>query len=180
MFISVRYHCWEFVGHWGGGIRARHGVRMRAASSPLLLRAGDGRAATAPAAHHPHSAPGAGPHACAKLGAAIASGDGRGPHHPHFKGGPALTLSGRHLARPSHCTYFLKHIPCTNPDCMYLHELGDEAVSFTKEDVGYRTHARTHARDTRPWALSWCDDLTLHSQWSTTTVRAVVSRSCRA
>lgn len=43
-----------------------------------------------------------------------------------------------------YCTYFLKHIPCTNPDCMYLHELGDEAVSFTKEEmaVGYDTRAR--------------------------------------
>jgi hypothetical protein len=30
---------------------------MRAASSPLLLRAGDGRAATPPAAYHPHFAP---------------------------------------------------------------------------------------------------------------------------
>jgi hypothetical protein len=29
---------------------------------------------------------------------------------------------------------------------MYLHELGDEAVSFTKEEmaVGYDTHTRAH------------------------------------
>lgn len=24
---------------------------------------------------------------------------------------------------------------CPKPDCMYLHELGDEAASFTKEEM---------------------------------------------
>jgi len=34
-----------------------------------------------------------------------------------------------------YCTYFLKNTACTNPDCMYLHELGDETASFTKEEM---------------------------------------------
>lgn len=27
---------------------------------------------------------------------------------------------------------------CPKPDCMYLHELGDEAASFTKEEMQVR------------------------------------------
>lgn len=34
-----------------------------------------------------------------------------------------------------YCTYFLRNLPCNNPDCMYLHELGDENDSFTKEEI---------------------------------------------
>nr|KAF6469158.1 CCR4-NOT transcription complex subunit 4 [Molossus molossus] len=28
---------------------------------------------------------------------------------------------------------------CPKPDCMYLHELGDEAASFTKEEMQVNT-----------------------------------------
>eukprot|EP00792_Barthelona_sp_PAP020_P004188 TRINITY_DN1948_c0_g1_i1.p1 TRINITY_DN1948_c0_g1~~TRINITY_DN1948_c0_g1_i1.p1 ORF type:complete len:607 (-),score=156.13 TRINITY_DN1948_c0_g1_i1:8-1828(-) len=38
-----------------------------------------------------------------------------------------------------YCTQFLKNIECTNPDCMYLHELGADEDSFTKEDIQNQT-----------------------------------------
>eukprot|EP00762_Andalucia_godoyi_P006083 ANDGO_00369.mRNA.1 General negative regulator of transcription subunit 4 len=34
-----------------------------------------------------------------------------------------------------YCSYFLRGIQCTNPECMYLHDLGDETDTFTKEDM---------------------------------------------
>jgi CCR4-NOT transcription complex subunit 4 len=34
-----------------------------------------------------------------------------------------------------YCNFFLRGIPCSNPECMYLHEIGDDADSFTKEDM---------------------------------------------
>eukprot|EP01103_Thecamoeba_quadrilineata_P001907 TRINITY_DN1176_c0_g2_i1.p1 TRINITY_DN1176_c0_g2~~TRINITY_DN1176_c0_g2_i1.p1 ORF type:complete len:1379 (-),score=276.34 TRINITY_DN1176_c0_g2_i1:26-4132(-) len=46
-----------------------------------------------------------------------------------------------------YCTYFLKNVPCTNPDCMYLHELGGDRDSFTKEDMAngkQHFHEQTH------------------------------------
>jgi hypothetical protein len=43
-----------------------------------------------------------------------------------------FALSGR-LMRASfgttkYCNAFLRHAPCTNPDCLYLHDLGDDEV----------------------------------------------------
>jgi CCR4-NOT transcription complex subunit 4 len=34
-----------------------------------------------------------------------------------------------------YCTTYLRNLPCTNPACTYLHEPGEEADSFTKEDL---------------------------------------------
>lgn len=39
------------------------------------------------------------------------------------------------LGTTKYCSNFLRNQPCTNPDCMYLHELGDEANSYTKQDM---------------------------------------------
>eukprot|EP00730_Choanoeca_flexa_P007753 TRINITY_DN12386_c0_g2_i4.p1 TRINITY_DN12386_c0_g2~~TRINITY_DN12386_c0_g2_i4.p1 ORF type:complete len:1089 (+),score=194.73 TRINITY_DN12386_c0_g2_i4:47-3313(+) len=39
------------------------------------------------------------------------------------------------LGTTKYCSSFLRGQPCTNTDCMYLHELGDQAVSYTKEDM---------------------------------------------
>ena len=39
-----------------------------------------------------------------------------------------------------YCSYFLRNRPCTNPDCMYLHELGDDKDSFTKEYMQAAKH----------------------------------------
>uniref|UniRef100_V5ERB5 Transcriptional repressor n=2 Tax=Kalmanozyma brasiliensis (strain GHG001) TaxID=1365824 RepID=V5ERB5_KALBG len=44
-----------------------------------------------------------------------------------------------------YCTTYLRNLPCTNPGCTYLHEPGEEADSFTKEDLSTLRHA---AKDT--------------------------------
>ena len=31
-----------------------------------------------------------------------------------------------------YCNSFLRNLPCNNPDCLYLHELGDQDDRFTK------------------------------------------------
>jgi len=44
-----------------------------------------------------------------------------------------------------YCTTYLRNLPCNNPACTYLHEPGEEADSFTKEDLSTLRHA---AKDT--------------------------------
>ncbi|WFD05996.1 RING-type E3 ubiquitin transferase [Malassezia vespertilionis] len=44
-----------------------------------------------------------------------------------------------------YCTAYLRNLPCSNPGCTYLHEPGEEADSFTKEDLSTLRHA---AKDT--------------------------------
>uniref|UniRef100_A0A671N4H0 CCR4-NOT transcription complex subunit 4 n=1 Tax=Sinocyclocheilus anshuiensis TaxID=1608454 RepID=A0A671N4H0_9TELE len=44
------------------------------------------------------------------------------------------------LGTTKYCSYFLKSMQCPKPDCMYLHELGDEAASFTKEEMQAGKH----------------------------------------
>jgi len=44
-----------------------------------------------------------------------------------------------------YCTSYLRNLPCSNPGCTYLHEPGEEADSFTKEDLSTLRHA---AKDT--------------------------------
>ena len=39
-----------------------------------------------------------------------------------------------------YCSYFLRGTQCTNPECMYLHQLGGENDSFTKEDMSAGKH----------------------------------------
>eukprot|EP00898_Chlorokybus_atmophyticus_P004009 jgi/Chlat1/4609/Chrsp290S04348 len=34
-----------------------------------------------------------------------------------------------------YCNAFLRHVPCNNPDCLYLHDVGVEEDSFTKEEM---------------------------------------------
>uniref|UniRef100_A0A4W5JZ00 CCR4-NOT transcription complex subunit 4 n=1 Tax=Hucho hucho TaxID=62062 RepID=A0A4W5JZ00_9TELE len=50
-----------------------------------------------------------------------------------------LVVDGRtlkaSLGTTKYCSYFLKSMGCPKPDCMYLHELGDDAASFTKEEM---------------------------------------------
>eukprot|EP01090_Pellita_catalonica_P006087 TRINITY_DN1628_c0_g1_i1.p1 TRINITY_DN1628_c0_g1~~TRINITY_DN1628_c0_g1_i1.p1 ORF type:complete len:770 (-),score=77.51 TRINITY_DN1628_c0_g1_i1:363-2672(-) len=49
-------------------------------------------------------------------------------------------LGGRTLrasfGTTKYCTFFLKGVTCTNPDCLYLHALGGDNDSFTKEEMG--------------------------------------------
>ncbi|XP_033638847.1 CCR4-NOT transcription complex subunit 4-like [Asterias rubens] len=44
------------------------------------------------------------------------------------------------LGTTKYCSHFLKNSQCPKPDCMYLHELGDLAASFTKEDMQAGKH----------------------------------------
>ncbi|XP_076010297.1 CCR4-NOT transcription complex subunit 4 [Genypterus blacodes] len=44
------------------------------------------------------------------------------------------------LGTTKYCSHFLKSMLCPKPDCMYLHELGDEAASFTKEEMQAGKH----------------------------------------
>uniref|UniRef100_A0A8C4PYG1 CCR4-NOT transcription complex, subunit 4a n=1 Tax=Eptatretus burgeri TaxID=7764 RepID=A0A8C4PYG1_EPTBU len=44
------------------------------------------------------------------------------------------------LGTTKYCSFFLKGTQCPKGDCMYLHELGDEAASFTKEDMQAGKH----------------------------------------
>ncbi|XP_054714072.1 CCR4-NOT transcription complex subunit 4-like isoform X2 [Uloborus diversus] len=44
------------------------------------------------------------------------------------------------LGTTKYCSNFLKNQQCPKTDCMYLHELGDEAASFTKEDMQQGKH----------------------------------------
>lgn len=34
-----------------------------------------------------------------------------------------------------YCNKFIRGVPCNNPDCVYLHELGDDDDRFTKEEI---------------------------------------------
>ncbi|OAD02275.1 hypothetical protein MUCCIDRAFT_144472 [Mucor lusitanicus CBS 277.49] len=34
-----------------------------------------------------------------------------------------------------YCTYYLRHMACPNPNCMYLHEPGDDVDSYSKDTV---------------------------------------------
>lgn len=45
-----------------------------------------------------------------------------------------------HLLRASfgttkYCNNFIRGMPCNNPDCVYLHEMGDDEDRFTKEEI---------------------------------------------
>lgn len=34
-----------------------------------------------------------------------------------------------------YCNNFIRGVPCNNPDCVYLHELGEDEDRFTKEEI---------------------------------------------
>ena len=39
------------------------------------------------------------------------------------------------LGTTKYCSHFLKGIQCPKVDCMYLHDLGEDNASFTKEQM---------------------------------------------
>ncbi|GAU94682.1 hypothetical protein RvY_06407 [Ramazzottius varieornatus] len=39
------------------------------------------------------------------------------------------------LGTTKYCVNFLRNLPCSKTECMYLHDLGDGAASFTKEEM---------------------------------------------
>lgn len=45
-----------------------------------------------------------------------------------------------HLLRASfgttkYCNNFIRGVPCNNPECVYLHDLGEDEDRFTKEEI---------------------------------------------
>jgi CCR4-NOT transcription complex subunit 4 len=46
------------------------------------------------------------------------------------------------LGTTKYCSHFLKGTQCMKPDCMYLHDLGDDAASFTKEEIQQGKHVQ--------------------------------------
>lgn len=44
------------------------------------------------------------------------------------------------LGTTKYCSHFLRGTQCPKTDCMYLHELGEEAASFTKEEMQVGKH----------------------------------------
>ncbi|TYZ59862.1 hypothetical protein PybrP1_005804 [[Pythium] brassicae (nom. inval.)] len=40
-----------------------------------------------------------------------------------------------------YCNFFLRNLVCNNSDCLYLHELGDQDDSFTKEEMQSALHS---------------------------------------
>ncbi|XP_073054757.1 uncharacterized protein [Primulina eburnea] len=50
-----------------------------------------------------------------------------------------FTLDGRPLkacfGTTKYCHAWLRNMPCSNPDCLYLHEIGSQEDSFTKDEV---------------------------------------------
>ncbi|KAL7308447.1 transcriptional repressor general negative regulator of transcription subunit 4 [Mucor circinelloides] len=47
-----------------------------------------------------------------------------------------------------YCTYYLRHMSCPNPNCMYLHEPGDDVDSYSKDTVAIGKHANTASTST--------------------------------
>uniref|UniRef100_A0A7N0TD95 CCR4-NOT transcription complex subunit 4 n=1 Tax=Kalanchoe fedtschenkoi TaxID=63787 RepID=A0A7N0TD95_KALFE len=50
-----------------------------------------------------------------------------------------FTLEGRPLracfGTTKYCHAWLRNMPCSNPDCLYLHEVGSQEDSFTKDEI---------------------------------------------
>ncbi|KAJ8535553.1 hypothetical protein K7X08_023273 [Anisodus acutangulus] len=50
-----------------------------------------------------------------------------------------FVLDGRPLracfGTTKYCHAWLRNVPCTNPDCLYLHEIGSQEDSFTKDEI---------------------------------------------
>ena len=53
-------------------------------------------------------------------------------------------LDGHHLrasfGTTKYCNNFIRGLACNNPDCVYLHELGDDDDRFTKEEIQVFSH----------------------------------------
>ena len=53
-----------------------------------------------------------------------------------------------------YCTQFLRSQTCNNPDCMYLHALGDESDSFSKEEIASGCAFPLVCVDSLTWVIS--------------------------
>ncbi|XP_076322617.1 CCR4-NOT transcription complex subunit 4-like isoform X2 [Tachypleus tridentatus] len=63
------------------------------------------------------------------------------------------------LGTTKYCSHFLKNQQCPKSDCMYLHELGDELASFTKEEMQQGKH-QEYERKLYEQVLGGCNHLT--------------------
>jgi len=77
-------------------------------------------------------------------------------HHPLDALCCILSLDGLYLdnrnvrcsyGTSKYCSAFIKNVRCNNPDCTYLHYLGSEEDTFTKQEIqaGYVTSGRDQA-----------------------------------
>ncbi|GFT53899.1 CCR4-NOT transcription complex subunit 4 [Nephila pilipes] len=61
-----------------------------------------------------------------------------------YKKLPSIKIEGHEiktsLGTTKYCSNFLKNVHCPKGDCMYLHEMADEELSFTKEQIHSGQH----------------------------------------
>lgn len=50
------------------------------------------------------------------------------------------------LGTTKYCSAWLRHEPCTNRNCMFLHELGDEEDSYTRQDLSSLNSMQANSR----------------------------------
>lgn len=81
------------------------------------------------------------------------------------------------LGTTKYCSHFLKNAACPKPDCMYLHELGDEAASFTKEDMQMGKHQEYEQRLLHDLFGGGSSSSTTSQQHSPTVVTTTTSSS---
>ena len=73
------------------------------------------------------------------------------------------------LGTTKYCSHFMRNQPCPKPDCMYLHDLGDQEASFTKEEMHQGKHQEYERKlvqslhaNTSSQRLVFCKLLLLH------------------
>ncbi|KAJ6309791.1 hypothetical protein OIU76_014681 [Salix suchowensis] len=71
-----------------------------------------------------------------------------------------FVLDGRSLkacfGTTKYCHAWLRNVPCTNPDCLYLHEIGSHEDSFTKDEIiSAYTRSRVQQITGAPSSLLW-------------------------
>ncbi|CAK9297009.1 unnamed protein product [Gordionus sp. m RMFG-2023] len=64
-------------------------------------------------------------------------------NHNHSMDGRVIKAS---LGTTKYCSHFLKGSTCPKTDCMYLHEMGEEGASFTKEEMQIGKHQEYEMR----------------------------------
>ncbi|XP_039052570.1 CCR4-NOT transcription complex subunit 4-like [Hibiscus syriacus] len=52
---------------------------------------------------------------------------------------------GARFGTTKYCHAWLRNLPCSNPDCLYLHEIGSQEDSFTKDEI-ISTHTRSRVQ----------------------------------
>ncbi|CAK7331670.1 unnamed protein product [Dovyalis caffra] len=71
-----------------------------------------------------------------------------------------FVLDGRSLkacfGTTKYCHAWLRNVPCTNPDCLYLHEIGSQEDSFTKDEIiSAYTRSRVQQITGAPNSMLW-------------------------